>query len=202
MEDETMFSLFHRKFPDSDADWYTKIDTFSLTSLSRGHSVSFKTSGHNALLFSYQSSTWLWTTSGTTHLETEDTTNTSSKLSVFSVEVVARDIWIVDTFIYNNRGIISRDYLERMEVARRWMQHQPLRQRTLPTRMNVIPFKSAYPDYEILMNDMTIRCKQLFPGHEANEIWKQKQILPFPSDGLVFNCLLCPREPGLLWYPQ
>jgi hypothetical protein len=195
-----MTFMFQPTFP----GWYTTIDSVHRSSLRRGHSVSLKTTGHNALLFSYQSALWIWTPSTGTKCLTVSDDNVSQKLSVFSVEVVeSSKVYIVDTFIYNDRVVLGRDCLERMEIARHWIHDHPGKQR-LPSpsiMTGITPFHSAYHDYAVVNDMMTITCKSMFPGHCANDLWTARHRMSFQVDGLVFNYLLSPREPGLLWSP-
>jgi hypothetical protein len=196
MEEEIMTSLFHRAFPVSEEDWFRRIKSFPDSI--QGHSVAFQSTGYNALLFSYQESMWVWTPdTGMTHHCT--ISGSSPQLFVFVVEVGLTDLFLVDTFIYANHSVLSRDYLERMEVARRWIHDHPVRVESKCKIKGMEPFRSAYLDYEILVdNFFTMRCRQLFPGHCAHSLWQQRHTLSFAVDGLLFNRLLCSQEAGLL----
>jgi len=166
--------------------------------LHNGYVMSYTTLGDRALLFMSPTGAWLWNISTNlpiplSHLPTD--------LYIFEVEVTPGEIYISDVLVYANRVVISRDYLERLETARKWSDAYRGNKQLLSS--DTTACRSAYGEYVIGAGVHTIRIRRIYPAFQIEGFWKRRTR---EVQGLVFHRLLVRYEPfcssGLLeWQP-
>ena len=146
-----------------------------------------RTGGRRAYLFVSPSGAWVW--DGQRHALDLRVCETDM-ICVFIVHVSGTDVCIEDMLLYQNRSLISRDYLERMEAARKWM-HLYAGHKTLVS-VTADQYGSRYSEYLIENILHLTRVHRI-----TTQLW---DMLPAGCNGLALHPLLHDHSASCLVY--
>lgn len=151
-----------------------------------GHVVAFRR-GRRVLLVASGAGAYLWD-AGTRRVRRIDLPpHRVDTLFVFEANVVGGCLYLADTLVAGGRSVVGRYYLERLEAARKWVDHHP---RAVPTGSCITsprPCPSAHSQSEVQAAPYRITCRNAWPAAYHRELWAQR---PRDAVGMVFTPIL------------
>jgi hypothetical protein len=161
MELTLLSEVFHRPITNFPRDPHTT------PALPNGSVVSFQTTGTHAYLFVTPSAAWLWN-----HVQASvPIAGLASELCIFEVEVTPACLYITDVLVLDTTVLTSRDYLERVEAARKWMH---LSGQGLPVHSDRDACRSAYPSYVLQLPKWQLHIQRAYPAYELGALWARR----------------------------
>ena len=148
------------------------------SSMHNGFVASYGTTGASAFLFVTPSGAWLWN-----HVqESVPVAGLASKLCIFEVEVTSACLYITDVLVYETTVLTSRDYLERVEAARKWMHLSFQGCKVVVSDPHAC--RSAYPQYVLQVPEWQVRVQCAYPAFELDTLWARR---PSETRGIVYH---------------
>lgn len=155
--------------------------------LSYGYVMSYKADGDRAFLFIQGNHTWLYHRDGHIEWITQSIALENGPLTMFDVEVMTstKQIYVFDTLMYLSKNLLRTDYLQRLELARKWCSVHQNGQRTETQTNHTVP--SRYADTMVELGSFSISTKPVFPTYNLDLL--ESESVSFAQDGLIFTQL-------------
>ena len=142
MEFSVLSTVFKTKVTTFPKEWRPTTPNGQLC----GYASTWRMGIRRALLFVTPDGSWLWNNGQRNPVPTI-LTLPQQPLHVLEVHVYDHHIYIHDMLVYESRILICRDYLERMEAARKWAATYTGNKTMTPTL--AVAYRSAYPTYTL-----------------------------------------------------
>jgi hypothetical protein len=158
-----------------------------LISLSYGYVMSYKADGGRAFLFLQGQHSWLYHRNGSVEWIHCSKTLENGPITMFDVEVMVstKSIYLFDALMYTSRNLLRTDYLQRMELARKWCAEHPNAVRNELQTEHTVP--SRHADTTVELGKYNIQSKPVFPTYKLNLL--KKDDTSFDEDGYIFTQL-------------
>jgi hypothetical protein len=155
---------------------------YNLIGLSYGYVMSYKADGDRAFLFQQGRHCWLYHRSGKIECLSPPIQSENSPVTLFDCEVMTgtNRIFLFDTLMYSSRNILRTDYLQRLELSRKWCQGGTVN--AIQTK-HIVP--TRYLDTTIQIGKYQIMSKPVYPTTSLSKL----VATTFAQDGLIFTQL-------------
>jgi hypothetical protein len=159
---------------------------YNLIGLSYGYVMSHKADGDRAFLFQQGQHCWLYHRSGKVECLSPPIQSENSPVTLFDCEVMTstNHIFLFDTLMYASRNILRTDYLQRLELSRKWCTKNGGTPNGIQTKHSV---PSRYLDTTIQIGQYQIMSKPVFPTTSLSKLAGITST--FVQDGLIFTQL-------------
>jgi hypothetical protein len=164
------------------------VDRTIVSKLALGYVCSLKADGERAFLFLQGNHAWFYHRTGQIQWihQPLDEEEENGPITLFDVEVIQDDIYLFDTLMYKSRNLLRADYLQRVELARKWCKENGAPKPSISSKTHHrIP--SRFPDCTVFLGTYKVQAKAVFPTHALQHMASEAG--PMAQDGLIFTQL-------------